>query len=511
MSTNMDPIAWIDSLLNRITMYRVVLYYLIALILIAMVFAAFGMLPYDPMAIGFSALFLVFFSEWFNDIFAKVFRVPVNVESTTITALILACIVTPVKQLSDFIPLIGFSAAAVASKYMLAVHKKHVFNPAAAAAVISSALFRTPATWWVGNPALAVFVVIGGLLVVRKIRREPMVWIFFGTVLLVSTILTLMKGSPLLVRYSQLTLHSSMLFFAFVMLTEPLTSPPTTDLQVAYAAIVGFLFYPDIHIGSLYSTPELSLIVGNIFSYIVSPKEKLVLYLKEKIMHSSDTVDFVFHAPFFNFTPGQYMEWTLPHEHPDSRGNRRYFTIASSPKEGAVRLGIKFYDKPSSYKKALLSMSLETPIVAGQRAGEFVLPKDPKQKIVCIAGGIGVTPFRSIILDLLDRHEPRDIVLLYANKVKQDIVYTDVFTRAFRELNIRTIYTLTDIPSIPQDWQGARGRIDSNFILKEIPDWRERLFYLSGPYAMVTGYERVLIGMGLARRQIKKDFFPGFA
>ncbi len=504
-------IGLVDSVLDRITMYRVILYYLVALIVIAMGFASFGFIPFDPVYIGLSALFFVFFSEWVNDIFSRVFEVPVNMESTTITALILACIVPPARHLVDFVPLAAIAAVAVSSKFILAINRKHLFNPAAVAVAISGVAFHAPATWWIGNPAMTAFVAIGGLLMVRKLRRESMVWAFMAVVIVVASVFTALKGGNIASLTSRLFLHSSLLFLAFVMLTEPMTSPHTADLQIVFGAIVGFLFVPDIHIGSWYTTPEIALLMGNAYAYVVSPKDKLVLYLKEKILHSSDVIDFIFTVPKqLNFTPGQYMEWTVPHKGPDTRGNRRYFTLASSPTEPELRLGIKFYARSSTYKKALLELSATTPIVAAQRAGDFVLPKDPKQKIVFIAGGIGITPYRSMIKYLVDTQQPRDIVLFYANKTVKDIVYQDTFQEAYERLGIRTIYTLTDATALPAGWRGKTGRIDGAMITSEVPDFHERLFYLSGPYAMVHGFEETLLRLGVSKKMIKKDFFPGF-
>ena len=76
-----------------------------------------------------------------------------------------------------------------------------------------------------------------------------------------------------------------LVFFATVMLTEPLTTPPTTALRIPYGILTGILFAPAIHFGGIYSTPELSLVIGNVFSYLISPKKKLTLALKniEKI------------------------------------------------------------------------------------------------------------------------------------------------------------------------------------------------------------------------------------
>ena len=102
------------------------------------------------------------------------------------------------------------------------------------------------------------------------------------------------------------------------MLTEPLTAPPTRDLKRIYAVLTGFLFIPQIHVLQLYSTPELALIVGNVFSYLVSPKRRVVLTLKKKTKLAPDILDFVF-APSrrLAFVPGQYIECTLEHPHPD--------------------------------------------------------------------------------------------------------------------------------------------------------------------------------------------------
>jgi ferredoxin-NADP reductase len=205
------------------------------------------------------------------------------------------------------------------------------------------------------------------------------------------------------------------------------------------------------------------------------------------------------------------MEWTLGHPDPDSRGNRRYFTLASSPTEDTLRLGVKFYPESSSFKESMLGMDHDREIVASQLAGDFTLPRNPKQACVFIAGGIGITPFRSMIKYLIDRRQPRPIVLFYANRLVSDIVYRDVFDEAQRKLGIQTIYTLTDTRRVPVGWTGEVGRINARLISRYVPDYRHCLFYLSGPNAMVTAYEETLLGMGVGRGQIKKDFFPGFA
>jgi ferredoxin-NADP reductase len=204
------------------------------------------------------------------------------------------------------------------------------------------------------------------------------------------------------------------------------------------------------------------------------------------------------------------MEWTLGHKRPDSRGNRRYFTLASSPTERNLRVGVKFYQNSSSFKKSMLAMGRDSEIVAAQLAGDFVLPDDPTTKCVFIAGGIGITPFHSMIQYLLDARQRRPIVLFYANKSSNEVVYRDVFDRAERELGIKTIYTVTDPRKFTVSWKGNHGYIDKHMIKREVPDYQDRIFYISGPHAMVTVFKDVLEEMGIRNDHIRTDFFPGF-
>lgn len=502
--------SFIDNFLDQITMYRLVLYELIGLLVVAVVFGFLNILPYSAGGILFSVGCLLFVSLVANAVFSYVYKAPTNSDSAYITALILALIITPFRTIHD-LPMLGWAATlAMASKYIFAIKKKHIFNPVAIAVVLTAFVLNDSASWWVGTTAMTPFVIIFGLLTIRKIQREDMLFTFFLVALVTEGIFTLLHSGDIYTTINAIIFRSSLLFFGFVMLTEPLTTPPTKQLQIAYGALVGFLFSPHIHVGSLYSTPELALIVGNVFSYLVSPKHKLYLHVQQKLQYGIDIIDFVFKpTEKFNFIPGQYLEWTLPHRGVDSRGNRRYFTIASSPTEQSLHLGVKFYPQGSSFKKALAAIDTNTPIMAGQLAGDFTLPENPEQKLVFIAGGIGITPFRSMIKYCIDANQPRPIVLLYANKLFSEIAYADVFEEA-RSIGIKTVYTLTDTQQIPAHWQGKTGRISSEMIKEEIPDYRERIFYLSGPHQMVTGFEATLKNMGIPSSRIKKDFFPGF-
>lgn len=504
-------IAWIDNFLNRITMYRLVLYYLIALLIAAFAFCFFGILPFDPAALVFSTVVILGVCWITNWMCAYMFDAVTNVESVYITALILALIITPVTatNYAGLGFLIFASVWAMASKYLFAIGKKHIFNPAAFGVALSALVINQSAIWWVGgNLWLLPIVLVGGLLIVRKIQRFDLV-IAFSIAAIAAVIATTPSGDYA-TSITQTLLHSSFLFFAFVMLTEPLTTPPNQWLRIAYGTLVGFLFAPNVHIGSFYFSPELALLIGNIFSYAVSPKGRFMLTLTSIQESAQDVYNFAF-APDrkLSFAPGQYMEWTLGHRHSDDRGNRRYFTIASSPTEDEVHLGVKFYPQSSTFKQALGAMKAGDKISASHIAGNFVLPKDQKKKLVFIAGGIGVTPFRSMIQYLIDKHEQRSIVMFYSNRTSADIAYKDVFDRAENELGIKTVYALTN-EQVPEPGM-YNGPVSAQLIMQHVPDYRDRTFYISGPHAMVEAFEKTLHEMGVSRFKIKSDFFPGFA
>jgi glycine betaine catabolism B len=504
-------IKFIDDLLNRITMYRLVLYYLIFLLVIAFLMSVVGALTYDPFAMLFSIGFILALCLLTNRLFSSIFKVPANVESAYISALILALILTPIKSFND-LWFLGWAAVwAMASKYILAVRGKHIFNPVVFAITLTYFTINRSASWWIGNGWMLPFVLLGGLLVVRKIGRFDLVLSFLITALTI-VMVTALFSNDFFAAIQNAILSSAILFFAFIILTEPLTTPPTRTARIYYGILVGFLYAPQFHIGSFYLTPELAILIGNIYSYIVSPKTKLVLRLKERTRISPDTYEFIFSASRnFKYKPGQFMEWTLGNENADSRGNRRYFTIASAPTEHNLRLGIKFHQNSSSFKKAMLSMRNESEIVAAQLAGDFVLPDSSWQKCVFIAGGIGITPFRSMLKYLLDTRQRRPITLFYANKSTDDIVYKDVLDRADHELGIRTIYAITDKRNAPPNWAGWVGRLTPELIRSTVPDFRNCTFYLSGPRGMIDSFKDALRRLNINNSRIKTDYFAGLA
>jgi ferredoxin-NADP reductase len=405
--------------------------------------------------------------------------------------------------------LVWASVWAIASKYMLTLGKKHIFNPAALGVALTALFLGQPATWWVaGNLPMLPLVLVGGLFIARKLQRFDLIGVF--VLVNVLTVALTTPADMLVQALTETLTHSPLFFLAFAMLTEPLTAPQARWPRLAYAALVGILASPTIHFGDFYLTPEIALLAGNVFAWIVSPRGRFALTLERIEEAANGAYDFVFSSDKrLAFQPGQYLEWTLDVPNADSRGNRRSFTIASSPTEDQVRLGVKFYPSPSTFKRALGTMQPGDQIYASQLAGTFVLPRNPNTKLAFLAGGIGITPFRSMIQYLLDRNERRDITLLYGNAATHDIAYRGVFDAADRDLGIRTVYAVASDPS-PEPGMRA-GFIDAKMIRAEIPDYRQRVFYISGPHAMVSLMQQTLRDMGVPRSRIKTDFFPGLA
>jgi ferredoxin-NADP reductase len=502
---------YIDNILNGITMYRLMLWGLASLAIVSVLLSFFGLVSYGPASLTLSVTILLFVCFLSNTIFAHFFNVQKNVESEWITALILFFILTPVVSLESAFTLVLVGVFAMLSKYVLAINKKHVFNPAAISLVLLGLLGSGSAVWWIGSEALIIPTVVLVFLVLRKIQRFEMFGVFFFLNLVMATIFGIVHGLGFREVFLSNWISGPLVFFGGIMLTEPLTTPPTKKLQLLYGAFVGLVSGIQFSLGPVYSSPELALVIGNLLSFVISPRARLNLVLEKINQLPGDVYEFVWKLDEkFKYKSGQYLEWTLGHKKPDIRGNRRYFTIASSPTENELRLGVKFYNNPSTFKQKLKSLKPGDRIIASQLSGEFTLPQNKDEKMVWIAGGIGITPFRSMAKYLTDKKEKRDVVLLFSNKTPKDIVYKDILDSAEKDCGLKTFYIVNDLAGDSLLPNMKVGMINSELIEEIIPDFRYRKFYISGPHGMVTAFEDTLQKLGVSRGQIKVDFFPGF-
>jgi ferredoxin-NADP reductase/Na+-translocating ferredoxin:NAD+ oxidoreductase RnfD subunit len=499
----MDLFRKIDTYLSSITMYRLVLYGLSILAVISEGASLTGLLSLSSSGMIISFVTLVAVCYGANRLLSRYWQATSNAESSLITALILGFILPQATSVSRWLAVILAGVIAMASKYLFAVRNKHIFNPAAIAAVILGITNILPATWWIGSTNLLPFMIIFGLLLLRKLRRFQMFSSFLIASLVVTTMISLGHQQSIGAALKLAFTSSPLIFLGTVMLTEPLTTPPRSRQQLVYGVLVGVIFSAQIGFGRISSTPELALVIGNIFSYLVSPKYKLQLRLKEKIQMSAHVFDYIFTPDrHMAFAPGQYMEWTLPVDGTDSRGNRRT--------EPDIHLGIRFAEKSSRFKSVLQTMQAGDVIMGGQLAGNFILPKDTGRKLVFIAGGIGITPFRSMLQHMVDTKTKRDIVLFYMVSDPSEVSYKEVLSSA-TNFGLKVVPVLSNSHSdVPASWKGETGYLTEELLRRHVPDYAERAFYLSGPTGLVNSYTKLLHSLKISDRAIVKDFFSGY-
>jgi Na+-transporting NADH:ubiquinone oxidoreductase subunit NqrB len=255
------------DILRRLGIHRLVLYYLLALLAAAEIFCLLHILPYPPLDLTFSAA-LIGAACWAgNWAFAKVWDAVSGADSVFITALILILIITPFAP--GDIHAIGYavfaSLWAMAAKYMVTAKRRNIFNPAAFGVALAALALGSSVSWWIGgNLYVLPLVLLGGVLVMAKMNVTDMLAAFAAASLLTVAV-TSPVGHPLQ-SMGDIALHSMFFFFGFVMLTEPKTAPMGRINRVIYGALVGILFAPEIHLGSWYTTPEIALLAGNLFS-----------------------------------------------------------------------------------------------------------------------------------------------------------------------------------------------------------------------------------------------------
>jgi ferredoxin-NADP reductase len=506
----MNPIKTIDKYLNNITMYSLLLYGLSALLAGAVILSLLGKLYITTPAILASTAVIVIVAYIADHLLPIIWEANVNNYSSLITALILVCILPPSTHFHNLALMALGTLIAITSKYVISAHYKHLFNPAAFGALILGVTSLLPATWWIGSPDLLPLTLIFGLLVLRKVRRFQLFFSFLVASLIVAIPLGLHHDQSVRYIISTAFRSSPLIFLGSVMLTEPSTTPPRAWEQRIYGLIVGAIFTCQLSFGSVSATPELALIVGNIYAYIVSPKYKLRLRLKSKTRLTPQIYDFGFEGgQKLNFKPGQYLEWTLPRTKPDLRGNRRVFSIASAPGEEEIHIATKTSPvRSSSFKTDLVALNVGDVIVAAQLAGDFVLPHDLDKKLVFLAGGIGITPFISMVKNMILTKQKRDIVLLYLVSSPIDFCYRDLWKQA-------SSFGLSVIPILSSDkpdksWQGVVGQLNENILNSKVPDYKDRRFYISGPNALVENYSGLLRHLGVKRTQIVTDHFSGY-
>ncbi|HEY7066687.1 MAG TPA: FAD-dependent oxidoreductase [Chloroflexota bacterium] len=233
----------------------------------------------------------------------------------------------------------------------------------------------------------------------------------------------------------------------------------------------------------------------------------LTLRLLDRCHEAENVTSFRFESqPPVSYQAGQYLRYTLPHPAPDSRGTTRFFTMASAPSEPFIMLATRLSSPGSTFKQALAGLERGAVLTASGPLGHFTYT-DYGTPAVFIAGGIGVTPFRSMLVELAAQPRNARVTLLYANSTP-DIAFRgllDELAQAHPELRI--VYVVSHPTA---DWDGPVGHIDAAFIDQHVPDALRSLYHSSGPQPMVEAMGQALAHLGVPREQIKQEIFPGY-
>jgi len=488
-------------------MYRLLLSCTAGLAVVALVCSLLGAIPYAPSALVVSLAVALAASYGSNRVIAAMFGVVPHSESSLITGFLLFFIFPPSTQL---VPVLGLTLAgllASGSKYILAVRGRHVLNPAAAGAFLLTLTGFYYSAWWVGNPAMLPFAAAAAALVLHRTRRVRMGLVFLAVSCGIMVARSLAAGLPLVPALVWPLTSSPAVFFAGLMLSEPLTQPPLRWQQLSFAGVVGILFSVPMHVGGVYIAPESALLVGNGLAFLVGQRRGIELVLEHRSQLTPTTSEYAFRPTrTLAFQPGQYMEITLPHRSPDSRGLRRVFSIASAPTDSQlVRIATKVPPRASTFKQTLDNLPEGAVVSATSIAGDFLLPRDSTVPLLLVAGGIGITPFISQLADLPDGNG-RDIVLLYSVSSRAEVGYVDVL----RDSAVRVVLVSSaELTALPEHWAAVESsRVDSRVLHEQVPDIARRVVLVSGPPAMVDGVGAA--ARALHARRVATDYFSGY-
>lgn len=199
-----------------------------------------------------------------------------------------------------------------------------------------------------------------------------------------------------------------------------------------------------------------------------------------------------------SWEPGQYAHYILPHKKADDRGIKRWFTISNAPFEKDFRITTRFDgEKVSSFKQALRQLKVGDEIEYDDGPKGFFTIEDDNQHYVFIAGGIGITPYRSILEELEHEGKNINVDLFYTNR-DENIVFKDELEKIVaRHPNFKIHYFIGEKRIEETDFRSVDPKL-------------ELTYYISGPRPMVEAYEHKLRDLGLTEEQIKLDYFPGY-
>jgi len=212
----------------------------------------------------------------------------------------------------------------------------------------------------------------------------------------------------------------------------------------------------------------------------------------------------------FQFRAGQFIDLTLidPRE-TDAEGNTRAFSLASAPFDEELMIVTRMRD--TAFKRVLRSAPVGMRFKIEGPSGSFVLHRKADKPAVFLAGGIGITPFLSIIRQATHENDPHQIYLFYSNRRPEDSVFLDVLNEATTEnSNFHLIATMAEMDKSHREWKGETGFINKEMLMKHLPSLQGPIYYLAGPPAMVAAMRRMLTEAGVDEDDIRTEEFSGY-
>ena len=236
------------------------------------------------------------------------------------------------------------------------------------------------------------------------------------------------------------------------------------------------------------------------------PIHKLKLLDRQTI--ANDTVLLRFEKPQdFTFKPGQYAGFTLinPAE-TDAQGITRRFSLLSTPDDEYI--AIATHIRSSAYKRVLNTLAIGNEIKLAGPTGNFTLHDDINTPAVFIAGGIGITPFYSMIQHASKHRSTQKLYLFYGNNTPDHAAFLSEL--ASLQQNNPHLTCINTMANPPETWQGETGYITHTLIKKYLSDLSAPIFYVCGSPAMVAAIHELLIEMGIEEERIRVEDFPGY-
>jgi ferredoxin-NADP reductase len=233
--------------------------------------------------------------------------------------------------------------------------------------------------------------------------------------------------------------------------------------------------------------------------------------LLSRVEVAEGTMAFHFEKPSqFDFKPGQSADLTLSNPpETDAEGNTRTFSIASPPFENQLIFATRIRD--TAFKRSLKKIPLGTEVKIDSPMGSFTLHKNRAKPAVFLAGGIGITPFLSIVRQADHDSLPHKLHLFCSNRRPEDAPFLDTLQMlAKSNPNFQLVCTMTEMPQSKREWKGETGLINQEMLSRHLTDLQGPIYYVAGPPAMVAAMRQMLVGAHVDEDDIRTEDFAGY-